>query len=916
MTLLFTRIIITITYLVLNRLKTNKQTIMKCIFKPLFGLIIFGLFLTTIGAQNIDNYKYINSNAPLENIVRNENNFNGYTNYWHDTYNNLYRYGNLYKMAVPDVEKTILQAKVDIAEDMGIPGLVLQEGFVNTLIASEYSALNEPSVKDLESQLKKSNVLVFVDPNSEVGKKVNAMLPQKNRWYDRINSHQFGALNFERVNAFYLEHGDRKLFIVSSTSEIMRNKFKSKIKITKEIIEKYDFHKGWFGAYTLLNSVTITKGHPLEVIGTGMNEGNSWFVFEGYMDFLSKDEIAEWLSEVNLPIITDVGATQIYGLKNYDGFQIQQMYDKESWIDYAREKDGYIFRKVWDTLADPYHYDGYFAEEGNKEQIDSEDVPFVLRTGALDKNALSSMVLFLEKGKQLTRETMWEAILDRREVGILGEGKMMGPALFRNALELLVLDRVFLEDYFGDRMDIEAKVAGYDLQISMTNYTKAALTGNLELVLPDGIKVQGKTSVSIKLEPGSQKTQHFTLLPESIAMDRANPIAVHYSWNGKKKSTLTMLDLPPAISVHRLLYGHAPKVSYPVTIHNFTNQSSFPVKLQVVDADNEKKVIFKTKKNCTATTGTYQDLLFDLDIPAGNYKVKVSALGVDYTSQLGVGKAEGAPYAYEMDLDGDGVMEYRMENDSVQITLLATGARVIEYIIKSRNDNILFKLWPEKAIDDKRSFRKRGYYPYGGFEDFLGQGSMETHQVYHSEMVKKEGDYVRVRMWTDYFGNRLEKTFTLYGNSPLLEVRFALSFINPDANMLGPQPILELGEKHWTEDVFMVPDEDGIVELRMKTDKYYGQAFLNIKEGWNAGYDTKEDITFVGAFPLDQPLFLHMWMNHPSNGDAHHYYTEFQPWLPIFQKSTMYFSYYIWGAGGPWENGVKELRKMNLITKK
>ena len=128
-----------------------------------------------------------------------------------------------------------------------------------------------------------------------------------------------------------------------------------------------------------------------------------------------------------------------------------------------------------------------------------------------------------------------------------------------------------------------------------------------------------------------------------------------------------------------------------------------------------------------------------LEVPAGNYKVKISALGVDYVSQLGVGEAEGKPYVYPIDLNSDGVNEYRMENDSVQVTLLATGARVIEYIVKSREDNILFKLWPEKAIDDKRPFRKRGYYPYGGFEDFLGQGSMETHQVYDAEIIQKEG---------------------------------------------------------------------------------------------------------------------------------------------------------------------------------
>ena len=880
-------------------------------------LLSLVLFQNSIKAQKIGDFEFTDSKSPPDSIVQNNNNFNGYTNYWHDTYTNLYRYGNLFKMAVPNIEKTILQSKVDIAEDLGIPGLVMQEGFISNLISSEYTVLNFPTLEELENNLgMNENILVYVDSNSDLGKKAIAKLGQKNNWTNKINSHQFGAKDFVSVDAFYLEYGVRKLFIVSSKDKKFLDRVNVQINNAKKIIKEYDFYKGWFGAYTLLNSVTITKGHPIEVMGTGMNEGNSWFVFEGYMDFLSKDKIAKWLDQVHLPIVTDVGATQIYGLDNYDNFQIQQMYSKKMWIDYAKEKNGYIFRKVWDTLADPYHYDGYFATEGNKEQIDNEDVPFVLKTGKLSDNALSSMVLFLEKGKALTRKSMWQAILDRREVGVLEKGKMLGPKNYRNALQMLVLDRIFLEDYFGDHLNIEANTEGYDLQVMISNTSNNSVFGNLNLVLPKELTIKEKSSIEVNLPSRGSKILHFTLQPQSEAMDQTNPIAVHYNWNGKKKSTITMLDLPPAISVHRLLYGHTPKISYPVTIHNFTNKTSFPVKVQVLKAENEKKVIFETSQNCKTTTGTFKDMLFDLNVPAGNYKVKVTALGVSYTSQLGVGKVKGAPFAYEVDIDGDGVNEYRMENDSVQVTLLATGARVIEYIVKSRNDNVLFKLWPEKAVDEKRSFRKRGYYPYGGFEDFLGQGSMETHQVYHSEIVRKEGDYVRVRMWTDYFGNHLEKTFTLYGDKPLLEVRFALTFKYSEANMLGPQPILELGKKHWTEDVFMVPDEDGIVELRMKPEKYFGEAFLNIKEGWNAGYDTKEDITFVGAFPVDQPLFLHMWMNHPSNGDAHHYYTEFQPWLPIFQKSTMYFSYYLWGSGGPWENGVEYLRKINLITTK
>lgn len=877
-------------------------------------LLIVTLQNSSVLAQKIDNYSYENANKVLENTVENQNNFNGYTNYWHDKYNNLYRYGNLFKMAVPDIEKTILQSKVDIAEDFGIPGLVMQEGFINALISDEYAILEQPSLAELEEALERNgNIITYIDPNSEVGKKTISKLAPENSWTHKLESHQFNAKDLVRINAFYLENGESKLFIVSSNEKAVRDQFKDQINNTIRIIKKYDFHKGWFGAYTLLNSVTITKGHPLEVIGTGMNEGNSWFVFDGYMDFLSKDQIEEWVKKVQLPIITDVGASNVFGAKDYEGFQIQQMYDAESWVKFAKEKEGYVFRQVWDTLADPYTYDGYFATEGNKEQIDNENVPFVLKTGQLDKNALSSMVLFLAKGEELSKKNMWEAILDRREVGVLEKGKMMGPAEYRNALQMLVLDRVFLEDYFGDHINLEAEVNGYNLKVTITNTTKVPKSGMLELALPPGLKIRGKSSMTIDLDAKSSKTQHFILQPESTATNHANPIGVHFKYNGKKKSTLTLLDLPPVISVHRILYSHAPKVAYPVTIHNFTEETSFPVDIEVVNIANEEKVVFKTSQECNALTGSYKDMLFNLDLSAGNYKVKVSALGVNYTSQLGVGKAEGKVTLSEIDINEDGVNEYRMENDSVQVTLLATGARVIEYIVKSRNDNILFKLWPEKAIDDKRAFRKRGYYPYGGFEDFLGQGSMETHRVYHSSIVQKEGDYVQVKMWTDYFGNRLEKTFTLYGNSPLLEVRFALTFINPEANVLGPQPILELGEKHWVEDVFMVPEFDGINEYRMKPEKYYGQAF-DVKEGWNAGYDTEEDITFVGAFPVDQPIFLHMWMNHPRNSDAHHYYTEFQPWLPIFQKSTMYFSYYIWGAGGPWENGVQSLREMNLIS--
>ncbi len=864
--------------------------------------------------QNLDDFEYSGSDESVQYIVNDNIQFNGYTNYWHNTYQKWIRTGNLFKMAIDKVENNILQSKVDIAEEMGIPGLIMQEGFFNRLTSDSYLILDQPNRPDLEGMMENGNVLVFIDPMSSMGKELTGGLSNRVVWPEKLKSHQYGAPDLKRVDAYFLQKGDKNLFVVSSTDDKSREKFKQLLADTENMTQHYDLHKGWFGAYTLLNSVTITPGHPLEVIGKGMNEGNSWFVFDGYMDFLSKDDLNEWMHEVNLPIVTDVGHNKLFGCEDYEGLQVQRLFTTEAWFDFARRKNGYVFRNVYSRLDDDlYHYDGYIAGEGNKEHIDEENVPFILKTGKLEDDALSSMVLFLDKGESLTWENMWEAILDRREVGVLEKGKMMGPAYFRNALQMLLLDRVYLEEYFGDRIDLEATVEGYELKVTVTNTYHEVVSGSLELTLPDQLNVEDLSSMKFSIPARSNQTFIYKIQPEASSMGRTNPIAVHCHWNDKTKSTLAMLDLPPAISVLQVLYDHAPKISFPVSIHNFKKETSFPVQVQILDKEDDQKVIFESEQLCTAKQGTFQDLQFELEAPPGGYNVRVTALGQEYNSQLGVGKAEGSVSLREVDLDGDGINEFQMENDSVQITLLSTGARVIEYIVKSRNDNVFAKIWPEKAIDDKRPFRDRGFYPYGGFEDFLGQGSMETHHVYDAEIVKKEGDHVRVRMWADYFGNRLEKTFTLYGNTPLVEVRFALTFKDPYANVLGPQPILALGERHWTEDIFTIPTFDGIKEIRMTPERRWGQIFY-VSEGWNAGYDTREDVTFVGAFPASQPLFLHMFLNDPYNRSSHYYYAEFQPWVPIIQKNTMYFNYFLWGAGGPWENGVKSLREMNLIT--
>ena len=93
-------------------------------------------------------------------------------------------------------------------------------------------------------------------------------------------------------------------------------------------------------------------------------------------------QLPEWLAKVGLDIAVDVGTgkathslgTVAYGLKSYDGLKIQDMPTEEEWIRFVKDRGGYLFRPVFAPDCDKYKYDGQIAIDGNKKQIDAEDV--------------------------------------------------------------------------------------------------------------------------------------------------------------------------------------------------------------------------------------------------------------------------------------------------------------------------------------------------------------------------------------------------------------------------------------------------------------------------------------------------------------------------------------------------------------
>ena len=108
--------------------------------------MLFGITVMTATAQNLDAFKYNGSFQPEQNKVTSQFQFNGYTNHWHDIYREQIRYGNLFKMVVPRMDYTITQNKVDLATELGIPGLAVQEGFLYNLYKDKYSMLDQPKI--------------------------------------------------------------------------------------------------------------------------------------------------------------------------------------------------------------------------------------------------------------------------------------------------------------------------------------------------------------------------------------------------------------------------------------------------------------------------------------------------------------------------------------------------------------------------------------------------------------------------------------------------------------------------------------------------------------------------------------------------------------------------------------------------
>ncbi len=826
--------------------------------------------------------------------------FRGYTDHWDQFDVIWYRYAGIFTGFVQEPESLVLRAEDRIGQLLLLEELWIHDGFIKELAECRPVKLYSPKPQQLPLELAVNDVLVVGTDRDSVIKAALKKLP--------------GPLRFRRNRAFYFKTSSHKLFVICSQTMEEAERLKKLISQAIRLIRKYEIYKGIAGYHTGYYAIGHRPENPLDSISKALRLRCSWMLLTGYNDLMAVESANKWLETIKLPFLLDAGrygnACVMYGMKEYPP---QQDSSLDNCIEWAEKLGGYIFveenhaKKINESVGVLMHHPGrYDVEEAAKG--------FITGYKGERTKVPPAMLVFLDKGRKLTVHNIFEAIVDKKAVGVFERGRMVGLKKYVEAMWMLLMDRIYLEERFAESADVEAKVRGEDLIVQLRNKSAEKLKAQLVFDMPKELQIQnGMHKMPVNLVAHENRILRFPITYNSAASGRINPVVVTLDWGRNKCSDLAYIELPNPIETHRLLLVDEGNVSLPVTIWNCSEQRKVLVRIEVFESRYPLKPLVSKLRTLQLVHAEKKTFMESLSLEQGRYNIRISALGTSRTCRISVEKNKNKAQMHLKDIDGDGINEIIMENNNIRATVLLTGGRIIEYVLKEKNDNLLFKLWPEKAIWHHNPKGKRNYYPYGGLEEFIGYPTITGHIVFDYQILSSSGPSVSVKVWANVHGNIIEKIFTLYGEGTVLETRYALRNMHPSLNVLGVNPLIELGQGTGLEDAYYFPARGDITEFRPSMKDWSGRT-LHLSQGWVAGEDTKEAVSLVVAYPIDATLFMHYWSNHPRNKPTPYYYTELQPWVMINRKTTTYFTYYLLGYNGRWNEAVKQLKNLGLLT--
>jgi len=826
--------------------------------------------------------------------------FDGYTSHWTQFDWSWYKDG-LFMISQPSPQSERKLAETDIGNALLLDELWIQSGFISRIAGNNFPVMTDPSPQELQAALHNSDLILCGIDRAPLIAGLLKKLPVD--------------LQYRRNRAFFLQDGLRTLYVLATQTRAESDRLLEQIRNAKTVIENYNLFKGLAGVHS--NYLLITPGlphNPYNLINIALQSGCSWVTVSGYNDWMIPDQTNPLLEQIEFPFLFLPGqygsGGVMYSMKRYPNIQNNTV---EECLDWTEKYHGLYFSNLQNSHhPDHQRFSGYIVTSpADQASLDSLGAPILTNAGTIGQAVPPLMIVFLDKNQKLNTDNLWKAILQKHAVALFEKGRLLGPRSLVDALRVLMLEKEFISQQLDQRITIRLEHSGAELTISLQNQSADEVSGTLHCQMPEGIRFKTDSGPQVvSLAPHETKTLQFRLDCTAAACGRDLPLAAVFDDRQKPARALTHIQIPFPVEIPPLIFDQPGLIRYPVTLYNYTKDDPL-VDLKITSRETNQ-VVYQEQKEFPLPR--WQKLIsqFEFSLGEGDYLVEIQTLGVKKTAAISIKKQPGAVTVSERDLDGDGIPEILMENDKIRASLLLFGGRVIEYTVKERSENLLFKLWPQKPPWDGQPRGVRAFYPWGGLEEFTGYPYIGGHIIFNYEIIEAAGSRGRVRLWADIHGSKIEKIITLYGGSALLEARYAMNDIIPSITVIGINPLIEIGPTTGPEDAYFFPAEK-LEERRPVLDRYYGDMFF-LKEGWAAGYDTDMDISLLIGYPVNDAMFLHLWNNHPDNTPTPYYYTELQPWLKIKPSTTTYFTYYLFGQSGNWQAALEKFRALGVVT--
>ncbi|HOE10275.1 MAG TPA: hypothetical protein PLQ35_07295 [bacterium] len=832
--------------------------------------------------------------------------FDGHTTHWESYRWNRQSCNGLFHASRTDPITEFGRLKDDIGNELLLDELWIQRGLISRLAEKQPEVLNGVPLNEIEEHLAGGDVLLRITDRDPAAEAILSKLPQN--------------IQYRRNRAFYLQDHTRTLFVIACHTKEETVRLHGHITEAVEIVRNYSLSKGVAGIHTNYYLITPSVGHhPFELVNMLCQLGCSWMMVSGFNDFLIPELLEKSLQEigVSFPCISGqfVNGGVLYGMSRYPDVQDNTL---DQSLDWKEKHNGYFFADLSSAGSEQAErFDGYIANSpGDQGKLDEIQAAFLTNAQTIDTAVPPCMILFHPKatGETLTKETIMKAILERRAVGVFENGAMLGPKELTVPLRVLLLDGDYLEKQFTKEVSLDSRIDGQFLDIVVPNRSNRQISSTLTLSAPDGVRIgENVFRIPITLSAWEIRRFHLPVTCTAGAFGRDNPIAVILDTPDGIRQSLARLESPRPVEIHPLILEAPGKISYPATLWNYSDTNKVHATITVCKSGDERPV-WTAEQDLEVPRYGKRITHFQFSLKPGDYLAKVTAQGTTVEGQIAVRAQKGKAAVTEEDQNGDGIPEIVMENNVIRATLLLFGGRVIEYTVKSKNENLLFKLWPEKPPWAGEPRGVRAFYPHGGLEEFIGYPFIGGLRIYQYEIMKDRGEYVRVKLWIDVHGSKIEKIVTLFAGSPVLEARYALNDMTPSINVIGINPLVQVGPSTGPEDIYSFPvGESEILQKRPELERYYG-ATLFLREGWTAAYDTEMDISLVVGFPVNDAVLMHLWNNHPDNTPTPYYYTELQPWVQLKHRTTTYFTYYLFGQTGDWKPAVEKFRALGVVT--